>query len=172
MSATEAAPSGAGIIAALEAAKVEFVVALPDIVTSEHVLKPLAHHPGIRLVRVCKEDEGISICAALSYCQRRAVLLIQHTGLLDSLNALRAIAVEYRLPICLMVGLQGREEGVQPRRSASYGVRIVEPILEAMAVRHTLLEAAADVARIEPTIAAAYQASEPVVMLVGRSPGP
>jgi sulfopyruvate decarboxylase subunit beta len=167
-----AAPSGSDIIAALEASRIEFVVALPDIVTSENVLKPLAEHPRLRLLRVCKEDEGISICAALSYCQRRALLLIQQTGLLDSLNALRAIAVEYRLPICLMVGMQGKEEGVPPAQSARFGVRIVEPILDVMEVRHLLIDEAADVARIEPAIEAAYQASHPVVMLVGRSPQP
>ena len=170
--ATGTASSGAEIIAAIEASGVEFVVALPDIVTSENVLKPLADHPRIRLVRVCKEDEGISICAALSYCQRRALLLIQQTGLLDSLNALRAIAVEYHLPICLMVGMQGKEEGVPPAQSARFGVRIVEPILDVMEVRHLLIDEAADVARIEPAIQAAYQASHPVVMLIGRSPGP
>ena len=54
-----AAPSGSDIIAALEASRIEFVVALPDIVTSENVLKPLAEHPRLRLLRVCKEDEGI-----------------------------------------------------------------------------------------------------------------
>ncbi len=166
------APSGSAIFAALEAAKVEFVVTVPDIVTSEHVLRPLSDHPRLRQVKVCKEDEGISICAALSHCERRALLLIQHTGLLDSLNALRAIAVEYHLPICLMVGLQGKEAGVPPQQSERYGVRIVEPILDAMEVRHLLIEEAAQVADIAPAIEAAYSAMAPVVMLVGWSPGP
>ena len=166
------APSGSAIFAALEAAKVEFVVTVSDIVTSEHVLRPLSDHPRLRQVKVCKEDEGISICAALSHCERRALLLIQHTGLLDSLNALRAIAVEYHLPICLMVGLQGKEAGVPPQQSERYGVRIVEPILDAMEVRHLLIEEAAQVADIAPAIEAAYSAMAPVVMLVGWSPGP
>ena len=55
---------GAEILAALKRARVEFVVALPDIVTSDALLWPLARDPQIRLVRVCKEDEGIGICAA------------------------------------------------------------------------------------------------------------
>ena len=49
-----------------------------------------------RLIRVCKEDEGVGICAGLAHTGKRALLLIQHTGLLDSINALRGVAVEYR----------------------------------------------------------------------------
>ena len=85
---------GADIIAAIKAGGVKTVVALPDIVTVSSVLKPLANDSDIRLVRVSKEDEGIGICAGLSYCEQRAVLLMQSTGLLDSLNAVRAVAVE------------------------------------------------------------------------------
>src|SRR5256886_5927214 len=40
---------------------------------------------------------------------KRAVILIQYTGFLDSLNAIRAVAVEYKQPICMMVGLLGHE---------------------------------------------------------------
>src|ERR1700752_5015880 len=98
-------------IEAIKRAGVEFVVSVPDRVTSETVLRPIAADPALKLVRVCKEDEGISICAALSFCDKRALLLMQQTGLLDSLNSLRGIAVEYGLPVVMMVGLLGHESG-------------------------------------------------------------
>lgn len=164
-------PSGQAIIDALVAANVEFVVSVPDIVTSDGVLRPLAAQTDIRLVRVCKEDEGVSICAALSYCGRRAVLLMQQTGLMDSLNAIRAIGKDYHLPVCMIVGLQGKEEHLLPADSASYGVRIIEPILDVMAIDRRLVEEPGDCAVIAPAIEAAYAASEPVCILIGRSPG-
>ena len=49
-------PSGREIIAAIKAAGVEFVVSVPDIVTSEGLLWPLSSDPELKLVRVCKED--------------------------------------------------------------------------------------------------------------------
>ncbi|MEO1579278.1 MAG: decarboxylase, partial [Pseudomonadota bacterium] len=94
-------PDGARIIAGLKQAGVKFVVALPDIVTSDGLLWPISRDPDLRLVRICKEDEGISICAAMAYCGTRAVLLMQQTGLMDSLNALRAIGMDYKQPICM-----------------------------------------------------------------------
>lgn len=157
------------MIDAIKAAGVDFVVSVPDIVTSEGLLWPLSRDPDLRLIRVCKEDEGVSICAGLSFCDRRALLLIQQTGLLDSMNALRVIAVEYALPICLLVGLQGKEPDRTPRDSASYGVQIIEPILDVMGIAHALIEAPGDESAITSAIESAYARSEPVVLLVGRT---
>jgi sulfopyruvate decarboxylase subunit alpha len=161
---------GAAIIDAIKASGVEFVISVPDIVTSEGLLRPLAQDKQIRLIRVCKEDEGISICAALAVCGPRALLLIQNTGLFDSINALRAIGVEYRQPICMMVGLQGKEPDLLPTQSGKYSVRIVEPMLDVMGIEHHLLQGSGDIPKIRPAIDKAYATSFPVVMLVGRSP--
>lgn len=165
-----AALAGGGIIAAIKASEIDYVVSVPDITTSEGLLRPLARTTQPRLIRVCKEDEGIGICAGLAYTGKRALLLIQHTGLLDSINAVRGVAVEYALPICMMVGLLEKEPGVPPRQSKRYGVRIVEPVLEAMGIPYHEIETDADIGKIKPAIDDAYAGSHPVVMLVGRRP--
>jgi sulfopyruvate decarboxylase subunit alpha len=162
--------SGAAIIREIKASRIAFVVSVPDITTSEGLLRPLARETSPRLIRVCKEDEGIGICAGLSYCDKRALLLIQQTGMLDSINAIRGVAVEYSLPVCMMVGLLEKEPGVAPRQSKRYGVRIVEPILEAMGITYQEIEAAEDVHKIGPAIDEAYETSRPAVLLIGRRP--
>ena len=161
---------GAAIVEAIKRAGVEFVVSVPDRVTSETVLRPIAADPALRLVRVCKEDEGVSICAALSFCDKRAVLLMQQTGLLDSLNALRGIAVEYSLPVVMMVGLLGHESDSPPEASRKYGVRIVQPVLDAMGVAHEFLHAPGDEKRITAAIERAYATYAPLALLIGRTP--
>src|SRR5215470_16594381 len=137
---------GSGIIAEIKASQIEFVISVPDITTSEGLLRPLSQSTTPRLIRVCKEDEGVGICAGLAYAGRRSLLLIQQTGLLDSINAMRGVAVEYALPICMMVGLLQKEPGVPPMQSKLYGVRIVEPILDAMGIAYHEIEEEADVA--------------------------
>jgi len=161
---------GSSIIAEIKASRIEFVLSVPDITTSEGLLRPISQSTALRLVRVCKEDEGVGICAGLSYAGRRSLLLIQQTGLLDSLNAVRGVAVEYELPICMMVGLLEKEPGIPPMQSRRYGVRIVEPILDAMGIAYHEIEEEADVAKIRPAIDDAYAQSRPVVLLVGRRP--
>lgn len=161
---------GGAIIAAIKAAGIRIVLAVPDIVSSEGLLFPISCDPVLRLIRVCKEDEAVGISAGLTACGQRSMLLIQHTGLLNSINALRAVAVEYSMPVCLMVGLLEKETGVAPTQSGRYGVRIVEPILDAMGIAHHLLETAADVPIIPKAIDLAYEQSKPVVLMLGRRP--
>src|SRR5438128_2164098 len=160
----------ADLITVIKSAGIRFIVALPDRTTSEHLLKPLLADPDLRVVQICKEDEGVSICSGLHAAGQRALLLMQHTGLLDSVNALRGVAVEGKNPVCMMVGLLGKEPGVAPARSRSYGVRVVEPILDALQIEHRLIEAAGDVEKIGPAIDKAYAQSMPVVMLIGQEP--
>jgi sulfopyruvate decarboxylase TPP-binding subunit len=162
--------SGESIIREIKASGIEFVVSVPDITTSEGLLRPLAKQTSPRLIRICKEDEGVGICAGLAHTGKRALLLIQQTGMLDSINAIRGVAVEYSLPVCMMVGLLEKEVGVPPRQSRKYGVRIVEPILEAMGIEYHEIEQQADVAKIRPAIDAAYASSRPTAILVGQRP--
>ena len=159
---------GKNIQAALHEARVEFVVALPDIVTCDELLWPIARENNFRLVNVCKEDEGVSICAGLSYAGKRAILLMQHTGFLDSINAIRVMGMDYQLPIVMMIGLQGLEEDRAPSESAQNGVRIVEPILKAMDIPYSILNNVSDSSAISKAIDSAYTAPRPLAFLIPR----
>jgi sulfopyruvate decarboxylase subunit alpha len=162
--------SGAVIIAAIKASRIDYVLSVPDIVTSSGLLAPIAQDKELKLIRVCKEDECVGIASGLSYAGKRALILIQNTGFLDSLNAIRGIGVEYKQPICMMVGLLQHDPEVPPRVSPRYSVRIIEPILDDMGIEHHLVAADADVGKIEQAIEAAYRESHPVAYLIGRSP--
>lgn len=171
MAPPPAAPlHGATIIDAVKAAGARHVIALPDIVTCEGVLWPMTGDPDLRVVTVCKEDEGVSICAAMSYAQERTVLLIQHTGFLDSINAIRAIAVEYALPVVMIVGLQGMEPDRMPSASDKYGIQIMEPLMNAMGLDYAIVCDDNDAATMSATIEQAYVKSKPFVFIVARSP--
>ena len=162
--------TGTKIITAIKQGGVEFVLAVPDIVTSKGLLFPIAADKELKLVRVCKEDECIGIASGLTYSDKRALILIQYTGFLDSLNAIRAVAVEYKQPIVMMVGLLGHEPERLPADSNRYGVRIIEPICDAMGIAHHLISQDSDVAKIKPAIDKAYTESSPVALLIGRRP--
>ncbi len=169
---TESAIAGGEIVAALKKAKIEFVVSVPDIVTSRGLLWPIARGKDFKLVRLCKEDEGVSVCAGLALSGRRATLLMQMTGMLDSLNAIRGIACQLEQPVCMIVGLLAKEPGVTPTKSASYGVRIVEPILDAMGIEHFCMEGSQEIAMLPEAIDRAYAGSRPMVAFVGRAVTP
>jgi sulfopyruvate decarboxylase TPP-binding subunit len=149
---------------------IHFVVALPDRVTSNYLLKGLIADPEYKVVQVCKEDEGVSICSGLYAAGHKSLLMIQYTGFLDSINAIRGIAVEGHFPVCMVVGLLGKEPDMAPTKSKKFGVKIIEPILDLMGIEHHLIERDADTQGIVPAIEKAFSSSSPTAILIGREP--
>ena len=103
-------------------AGIHFVVALPDRVTSHYLLKGLLADPDYKVVQVCKEDEGVSICSGLYAAGHKSVLMMQYTGFLDSINSIRGIAIEGKFPVCIIVGLLAR--GAGPETAALWSVYV------------------------------------------------
>jgi sulfopyruvate decarboxylase subunit alpha len=162
--------AGVSIINGFKSAGVKTIVAVPDIVTCDHMLWPISRDEELQLVMVCKEDEGVSVCAGMSYADHRAILLMQHTGFLDSVNAIRAMGMDYQLPIVMAVGLQGMEADKLPSESKHNGILILEPILQAMNISYSLLLQDSDAAGISESIDQAYKITRPHVFLIVRSP--
>ena len=158
------------IIREIKKAGIHFIVALPDRVTSHYLLKTIMNDPEFRVVQVCKEDEGISICSGLFAAGQRSLMMMQYTGLLDSVNSLRGVAVEGENPVCIVVGLLGKEPGVAPTHSKKYGVKIIEPILDTMGIEHHWVETSEDTPKIVPAIEKAYASTKPMAILIGREP--
>ena len=161
---------GADIIAAVKRCGISTVVALPDIVTSDTLLWPISRDPQLRLIRVCKEDEGVSICSGLGYAGVPSLLLMQQTGLFDSLNCIRGVVMEYGFGLCAIVGLQGMESDRDPPQSDKYGVKVVEPVLDAMGIAHGRLTLRGDEARIAQAFEQARATRKPFIFLVTRTP--
>ena len=151
-------------------AGIRFVVALPDRVTSHYLLKGILADQDFHVVQVCKEDEGISICSGLYAAGHKSVFMMQYTGFLDSINAIRGVAVEGHFPVCMVVGLLGKEPDVAPTQSKKYGVKIIEPILDVMGITHHLIERDADANQIGPVIDKSFATSSPSAILIGREP--
>lgn len=151
-------------------AGIHFVVALPDRVTSHHLLKGLIADPDYKVVQVCKEDEGVSVCSGLYAAGHKSVLMMQYTGFLDSINAIRGVAVEGHFPVCIVVGLLGKEPDVAPKQSKKLGVKIVEPICEIMGIEYCLIERDADASKISAMIEKSFSTVAPSVIEIGREP--
>jgi sulfopyruvate decarboxylase TPP-binding subunit len=170
VAAATASLHGDRIIAAIKEAGIDYVLSVPDITTAGGLLKPISEDNSLRLVRVCKEDECLGIAMGLAMSDKRALILIQHTGLLDSMNAIGGVAVEFKQPICFMVGLLEREVDRPPRQSGRFRIRIIEPILDVLGIPHHLIDSDADIGVIRSGIEAAYRDNGPVVFLIGRPP--
>ena len=161
---------GPTIIKEIKTAGVTHILSVPDLHTSKGLLHPIAADPDFRHIRVCKEDECLGIAAGLTYGNIRSLMLVQYTGFLYAMNAIRGVAIEQKLPICMMIGLLGKEPGVLPTESKRFGLRIIEPILDVLGIVHTCIETEADTSRISAAIDEAWRTSRPTAILIGGRP--
>lgn len=154
------------LLGALREAGVTDVVAVPD-THQRSLIRLLQTAPDIRFIQTATEDEAVALAAGLIVGGRRPLLQIQHAGLYACVNNLRGVGIDGEFPLVLLVGLLGRDPAKPPRENFGSMVRLAEPLLEALAIPHHLLDQPDDVV----CIAAAYDEAEerggPVVLLLG-----
>ena len=115
----------------------------------------------ITLVPVCREGEAIAIAHGLMIGGKEPVILHQSTGFLESGDSVRSIALDYGLPLLLVLGYRGWKR--EARDSAAVWI---EPILDAWGIKHYLVETDADLAKISLAHKEAHETNQPVAVLI------
>jgi sulfopyruvate decarboxylase TPP-binding subunit len=95
------------------------------------------------------------------------VLMIQHAGLYASINTLRGVAMDGKVPMFYMIGLLSREKDRDLKDSRHSMVRFAEPLLDTFGVPHARLEGPDDVHRIPEYYRLSRQRRGPAAVLVG-----
>lgn len=154
------------LLRALQEAGVTHVITVPD-THQRSLLDLLTSAESPQLVTVCAEDEAFAIAAGLWVGGHVPLLLIQNAGLFASMNSLRGIALDGRVPMPLLIGEYLRDPEVASRDNAARVVSLTEPTLELWGVPYRSLEQPADVGHIRPAVQQALRDRGPVALLVG-----
>jgi sulfopyruvate decarboxylase subunit alpha len=85
---------------------------------------------GIEHLAVTREEEGIGICAGAYLGGKRAAILMQNSGLGNSINALASLDLLYGIPLLMIISHRG-VEGEQVSAQVPMG-ELTVPLLEAM----------------------------------------
>jgi sulfopyruvate decarboxylase TPP-binding subunit len=93
--------------------------------------------------------------------------MIQHAGLYASVNTLRGVSMDGKVPIFYMIGLLSREKDKDPKDSRHSMVRFAEPLLDTFGVPHARLEGPDDVRLIPEYYRLSRQRRGPTAVLVG-----
>ncbi|MBI2165414.1 MAG: thiamine pyrophosphate-binding protein [Chloroflexi bacterium] len=94
------------LIRAIEAIAPHFLIHIPDS-TVAPVLEHFSAHPSIASFPVAREEEAVGVAAGIQLTGKRAVLLMQDTGLGNSLTALTTFSQAYHVPTLLIVVRRG-----------------------------------------------------------------
>jgi sulfopyruvate decarboxylase subunit alpha len=129
-----------GVCAGLHAAGSRDVVYVPDNPLS-HVLSELVErYSDVRLVLATREEEAFGIAAGLYLGGRRPTVMLQSSGIGNSLNAITSLVLPYQIPMLVVVSMRG-DAGEWNAAQVPMG-RALRTILDALGIPHQTIGSA------------------------------
>ena len=152
------------LLECFRAEEVRNLVFLPDTVMGR-LLALAEEDPFFRLVGVHREEEAVGILSGLFMGGQRGAMLVQSSGLGNTLNALGSLAMAYRIPFPLLVSLRGELGEFNPAQL--HMGRAVPGCLDALTIQHVTLHDAHDLETIvSGAVKTCYTAEEPFGILL------
>jgi sulfopyruvate decarboxylase subunit alpha len=127
MNAIQAAQN---VVGAIKQAGIEYVATLPDENIVE-LIKAVDRDPELKHIPLCREEEGIGICAGLYLTGKKTALIMQNAGFLNSCNALTTMSLQFQIPALLLIYYAG---DIGDRGFTTLG-SVTEPVLAALGIR-------------------------------------
>jgi sulfopyruvate decarboxylase subunit alpha len=164
MESKDAKTAAAAIVTALKKAGIYFIASLPDEKMVE-LIRAVEGDAEFKHVPLCREEEGIGICAGAYLAGRRTAIIMQNAGFLNSCNALTTTSLQFQIPILMLIYYAG---DIGDRGFTTLG-SVTEPVLQAMGFRAYVLRKRED---IEPILRGAQILAEdskrPVAVLLTK----
>src|ERR1051326_6575704 len=161
----DAIRAAGNMVASLKKAGVDFVATLPDLKVVE-LIRAIDKDPALKHVPLCREEEGVGICAGAYLTGKKPAMVMQNAGLLNSCNALTTTCLQFQIPVLLLIYYAG---DFGDRGFATVG-SVTEPVLDALGLRTYILRKPDEV---EQTIRGAQILAEdsrrPVAILLTRT---
>jgi sulfopyruvate decarboxylase TPP-binding subunit len=120
---------------------------------------------GVRLVRVCREGEAITVAAGLLIGGRVPLVMIQCTGLFEAGDALRNVLHDLKLPIAVLVGVRSWL-AYQKGQSSDSCAQFTEPVVKAWGVPYVWLSPDAPGQSLSEALARWRASGQPLLMLL------
>lgn len=152
------------ILQGLKAAGISLVASLPDI-NLVHVLNMLEKDSEFVHVPLCREEEGIGVCAGGYLVGRKCAAVMQNGGFFNSNNAIVSTLLQYQIPLLLLIYYAGDLGD----RSFSTTGALTEPVLRALGIRFFALRQPEEAAElIKRAQVLAEDSKRPVAVLLTK----
>lgn len=122
------------ILEGVREAGINLVASLPDINLAQ-LLKAIEQDEGVLHVPLCREEEGIGICAGAYLVGKKCAVIMQNGGFFNSNNAIVSTLLQYQIPLLLLIYYAG---DIGDRTFSTTG-SLTEPVLSALGIRSYIL---------------------------------
>jgi sulfopyruvate decarboxylase subunit alpha len=165
MEANDPKVCAAGIIGGLKKAGINFIASLPD-EKMLALIRALETQSEIKHVPLCREEEGIGICAGAYLAGKRSALIMQNGGFLNSCNALTTTSLQFQIPTLLLIYYAG---DIGDRGFTTLG-SVTEPVLQGLGIRYYILRRRDEIDEVlRGAQILADDSKRPVAVLLTRS---
>ena len=152
------------VVAVLKKYNVRYLNYLPD-TKIEKLLEAARNLGGFEPLPLTREEEGIGVVCGQSIGGARGVLLCPTAGLGNSINALASLAIAYRIPCPIIIGVRGDLGEFNPAQ-VPMG-QSTKGILDAMRIPTYSITRDDEVEKMtEGALRVCYAAETPVAILV------
>ena len=142
---------------------VTHIVTIPDSETN-YLYELMKEQDWLDIIPASREGETFAIALGLSVGGKVPVCVIQNTGMMESGDSIRGMAIDAGFPLVMVIGYRGwNRHGVITDTAAKY----TETFLHAMGVNYYLVENDDDAPRISIAFEEAKATKRPVAVLVG-----
>jgi sulfopyruvate decarboxylase subunit alpha len=131
------------IVAGLRDAGINFVATLPDINLAD-LLHAVEEEREFTHVPLCREEEGIGICAGAYLVGKKCAAIMQNGGFFNSGNAIVSTLLQYQIPLLLLIYYAG---DIGDRTFSATG-SMTEPVLQALGIRYYVMRDSDDAAEL------------------------
>ena len=161
MNSAEAAQT---IVDGLKRAGINFIATLPDINLSD-LLREIEQDRDLIHVPLCREEEGIGICAGAYLVGKKCAAIMQNGGFFNSNNAIVSTLLQYQIPLLLLIYYAG---DIGDRTFSTTG-GMTEPVLMALGIRYYIMRDTGDATElIKRAQILADDSKRPVALLLTK----
>src|SRR5688572_11112236 len=152
------------MVAVVKGAGIKFIATLTDINLSD-LLREIEQDRDLIHVPLCREEEGIGICAGAYLVGKKCAAIMQNGGFFNSNIVIVSTLLQYQIPLLLLIYYAG---DIGDRTFSTTG-GMTEPVLHALGIRYYIMRDSEDAAElIKRAQVLSEDAKRPVALLVTK----
>lgn len=145
---------------------IEFITSVPCLLLKD-ILKIIDDKNEIFYLPVTREDEGIGIAAGAYLGGKKTAILMQNSGLGNSINTIASLLQFYEIPIIFFISHRG--EGEEPNSAYIPMGNITEALLYGLSIKVWNIDNSKEINKIKNAIKYSEENNTSVAILLKRS---
>jgi sulfopyruvate decarboxylase subunit alpha len=151
---------------AIKNSGIDLILHLPCIML-KNLLELIEEKNEIQHISITREEEGVGIAAGASLCGKIPALLIQNSGIGNSVNAIKSLLHLFKIPIVFIMSHRGAV-GEKIKAQIPIG-KLTLPLLDLLGIEKFVIDTEEKISNIETAVELSTSADVSTCILLKRT---